>query len=124
IEAPADAEIIDGNGMTLLPGFIDAHVHTFTPFMLQQALVFGVTTVLDMFSDEAFATEMRQEQADGLASYRADFLSSGTLATAPGGHGTQFGITIDTLTSPDEAAAWVQDRVDAGADYIKLVIED
>src|SRR5262245_55611328 len=49
LQPPASAEIVDGAGRTLLPGLIDCHTHTFTPEMLQQALVFGVTTELDMF---------------------------------------------------------------------------
>lgn len=120
---PEGTEVVDGSGMTLLPGLIDAHVHAFTPQMLSQALMFGVTTVYDMFTDEGFAAGMRAEQAAGGASYRADLLSAGTLATVAGGHGTQFGLDIDTLASPDEAEQWVADRIAAGADYIKVVIE-
>jgi imidazolonepropionase-like amidohydrolase len=120
---PEGTEIVDGSGRTLLPGLIDAHVHVFTPAMLQQAAVFGVTTVLDMFTDEGFAAQMRAEQAAGPVTARADMLSAGTLATSPDGHGAQFGIDIDTLTAPDQAEQWVADRVAAGADYIKVVIE-
>jgi len=120
---PEGAEVIDGNGLTLLPGLIDAHVHSFTPQMLSQALMFGVTTVFDMFTDEGFASQMRAEREAGEATYRADLLSAGTLATVAGGHGTQFGLDIDTLAGPDEAEQWVADRVAAGADYIKVVIE-
>ncbi len=123
VDVPQEAELLDGSGMTLLPGLIDAHVHAFTPEMLTQALMFGVTTVYDMFTAEEFAAQMRAEQEAGGAAYRADMLSAGTLATAPGGHGTQFGITIDTLTDPAQAEAWVADRVAAGADYIKVVLE-
>lgn len=121
--APEGAEFVDGSGMTLMPGLIDAHVHTFTPQMLMQGLVFGVTTVLDMFTSEEFVAQMRAEQESGTATYRADMFSAGTLATAPGGHGTQFGIDIDTLTSPDQAEQWVADRAAAGVDYIKVIIE-
>ena len=35
---------------TLLPGLIDCHVHAGDVRALGQALVFGVTTELDMFS--------------------------------------------------------------------------
>src|SRR5690606_24415215 len=124
VARPDDAEVIDGTGKTLLPGLIDAHVHTFTPEMLRQGLIFGVTTVLDMFTDENFAAQMRQEQLEDRANYRADLFSAGWLATAPGGHGSQFGVAIETLTSPDQAGAWVDDRVAAGADFIKVVIEE
>lgn len=122
-EAPDGAEVIDASGMTLLPGLIDAHVHAFTPQSLTQSFVFGVTTVLDMFTDEGFASAMRAEQEAGAASYRADLYSAGTLATAPEGHGTQFGLDIATLTEPGQAEAWVADRVAAGADYVKVIIE-
>ena len=46
------------------------------------------------------------------------------LATAPGGHGTEYGMTIPTLTKPEEAQAWVDARIAEGSDYIKIVIED
>src|SRR5688572_15281202 len=47
-KAPPMVETIDGGGRTLLPGFIDAHTHAFGD-ALERALVFGVTTELDMF---------------------------------------------------------------------------
>ncbi|MEO0425766.1 MAG: metal-dependent hydrolase, partial [Pseudomonadota bacterium] len=50
--APADARRLDGTGLTALPGLIDAHVHTFGNAQ-RDALRFGVTTVLDMFTDPA-----------------------------------------------------------------------
>ena len=124
VEQPADAQVIDGSGKTLLPGLIDAHTHVFSPDVLRQALVFGVTTELDMFMDAQLAAQLRGEQAESGAVDRADLFSAGTLATVPGGHGTQFGLTIPTLTSPDEAAAFVADRVAEGSDYIKIILED
>ena len=119
LESPAGAEVIDGRGKTLLPGLIDAHVHVFTREALEQAPIFGVTTLLDMFTDVSFAQAMREEQGEGGATDRADLFSAGTLATAPGGHGTQFGLAIPTLTDPDEADAWVEARAAEGSDWIK-----
>jgi imidazolonepropionase-like amidohydrolase len=46
-EAPSEAAIVDGQGKTLLPGLIDAHVHT-DMSGLRDALKFGVTTELEM----------------------------------------------------------------------------
>ena len=120
---PQGSEVIDGSGATLLPGFIDAHTHT-SRLGLERALVFGVTTELDMFSDPAAARALRQEQAATGAPGRADVRSAGLLATAPGGHGTQFSVAVPPLTGPEEAQAWVDARLAEGSDYIKIVSED
>ena len=121
---PPGAQVIEGSGKTLLPGLIDAHAHIWTRDMLNQQLMFGVTTVLDMFTDFKFAADMRKEQAAGKASDRADLYSAGTLITAPGGHGAEYGIKIPTLSNPAEAQAFVDARIAEGSDYIKLVLDD
>jgi imidazolonepropionase-like amidohydrolase len=120
---PKGATIVDGAGQTVLPGFIDSHTHAWGE-ALERALVFGVTTELDMFTDPTFARQMREEQAKTGAPGRADLLSAGYLATAPGGHGTEYGMPVPTLTRPEEAQAWVDARVAEGSDYIKIVLED
>jgi imidazolonepropionase-like amidohydrolase len=120
---PKGANVVDGTGMTILPGFIDGHTHTWGE-ALERALVFGVTTELDMFTDPSFARQMREEQAKSGAPDRADLFSAGYLATAPGGHGTEYGMTVPTLTKPEEAQAWVDARVAEGSDYIKIILED
>jgi imidazolonepropionase-like amidohydrolase len=124
VQPPAGAIVIDGKGAMLLPGFIDCHTHTFVREMLEQALQFGVTTELDMFSDVRFAASMRQEQSAGKANDRADLYSASTLVTAKGGHGTQFGLAIPTIATSDEARKFVDARITEGSDYIKIVYED
>lgn len=124
VRAPAGAVIVDGTGKTLLPGLIDAHTHTFGNAPLQEAVAFGVTTHLDMFTDVGLARTMRAQQAAGQADGRADLFSAGTLVTAPRGHGTQFGIPIPTITSPDSAQAFVDARIAEGSEWIKIVHED
>ena len=123
VTAPAGIQVIDGAGQTLLPGFIDAHTHSWGD-ALERALVFGVTTNLDMFTEHGQAAQWRTEQKEGKASRRADIFSAGTLVTAPKGHGTQFGMPIPTITSAAEAQAFVDARIAEGSDYIKIVSED
>ena len=119
--AGADAEIVDGTGMTLLPGLIDSHTHNFGP-ALEQALNFGVTTVLDMLTAEAMAAQWRRQQAAGAVPDRADVFAGGPV-TVEGGHGTQFGIALPTLNDPEQTEAFIADRMAAGADFIKVIYE-
>jgi len=123
VPVPAGATIVEGRGRTLLPGLIDAHTHAYGE-ALERALAFGVTTELDMFSDHEYAARMRREQSADQASARADLYSAGTLATAPGGHGTEYGLRIPTLSSAAEAASFVDARIAEGSDYIKIVRDD
>ncbi len=119
--ASAAAEVVDGAGMTLLPGLIDSHTHNFGP-ALEQALNFGVTTVLDMLTAEAMAAQWRRQQAAGAVPERADVFAGGPVTVA-GGHGTQFGVALPTLDDPEQTEVFIADRVAAGADFIKVIYE-
>ena len=119
---PAGLPRIDANGQTLLPGLIDAHTHSFGTAQ-SDALRFGVTTVLDMFTIPTLLPEAIEQRARRDQSRLADLYSAGVLATARGGHGTQYGIPIPTVDAPDQADAWVEARIAEGSDFIKIVIE-
>ena len=123
IPTPAGATIVNATGMTLLPGLIDSHAHAFGD-ALEQALVFGVTTEIDMFAEVNDARQKRAEQQKGNVATRADIYSAGTLVTAPKGHGTEYGMTIPTISSPDSAQAFVDARIAEGSDFIKIVYDD
>jgi imidazolonepropionase-like amidohydrolase len=123
VKVAAGTKEVDGTGDTLLPGLIDSHTHTWAN-ALEQALVFGVTTELDMFSDPKFDAAVRKREAAGQNLTAADLRSSGTLVTAPKGHGTEYGIAIPTLASPADAQAFVDARIAEGSDYIKIICDD
>src|SRR6218665_4004491 len=50
--ATEGAEVVDGTGATLLPGFIDTHAHPRTRAQLEAAADAGITTMLDMGSPD------------------------------------------------------------------------
>lgn len=118
---PVGARIVIGAGRTLLPGLIDAHTHAFKQFDLP--LLFGVTTQIDMFTAVPLMQEVKRSMAARQNAGRADLFSAGTLATAPNGHGTQFGVPIPTLRSPAQARDFVDARIAEGSDFIKIVLE-
>lgn len=123
LAVPSGAAVVDGRGKTLLPGLIDAHTHTWGEAS-RTAVMFGVTTELDMFTEVGAARQARAEQEAGRATHRADLYTAGTLVTAPGGHGTEYGMVIPTISRPDSAQAFVDARLAEGSDYIKIVYDD
>lgn len=124
IRIPQGAEIIEGFGRTLLPGLVDSHVHTF-PGDLERALLFGVTAELDMGAFyPQFLSQWQEQQKQGYVYGRADIFSAGFLITAPGGHGTEYGVKVPTISSPEGAQDFVDARIAEGSDYIKIIYDD
>jgi imidazolonepropionase-like amidohydrolase len=119
---PAGAKVVAGSGRTLLPGLIDAHVHAYAQFDLP--LLFGVTTQVDMFTGVNIMQDFARAMAKGENRHRADLYSAGTLVTAKGGHGTQFGVAIPTLGGPADAQAFIDARIAEGSHFIKIVLEE
>ena len=71
---PVDCKVVSGDGCTLLPGLIDAHVHAFDNVQnLADSLHYGVTTVLDMHSEPEYVKKLQEVVAenDEVADYRS-----------------------------------------------------
>jgi imidazolonepropionase-like amidohydrolase len=120
LSVPADTKTIDAGGGTILPGFINAHVHfAFDESNLKAWAQGGVTTVRD--------ESATPEQIDGLKAFRAKIeknpndarlISSGSMLGVPGGYGQRF------VSSADEARAAVLDEVAKGVDGVKISMEN
>ena len=123
VKAPQGIVIVDGSGRTLLPGLIDAHTHSWGGAQ-RDALRFGVTSELDMMGDWNRLPEIKRQRESLARTDAADLWSAGAAVTAPGGHGTQYGMKVPTLAADGDAAGFVAARVVEGSDYIKLIIED
>lgn len=114
--------VVFGDGYTLLPGLIDAHIHL-APGALVRGPRFGVTTQLDMFADPEVLAAAKAEAA--ARTDVSDVRSAGIGATAPGGHPTQLvhnGLFGDfpTVASVRDVEAFIAARVAEGADYLKI----
>jgi imidazolonepropionase-like amidohydrolase len=116
---PAGAATVDGDGRVLLPGLIDCHIHLTDDATLSALARRGVTTGLDMGT---WPPEL-------VASLRGrpgvtDIRSSGTGATHPASlHAKRMGRPQGLVADPDEAKAYVAQRVAEGADYIKIIVD-
>ena len=84
-DVPADAIIFNADGALLMPGLIDAHVHT-NMDGLRTALKFGVTTELAMNGRWSISQRKRVAKRNDVADIRA----SGMGLVPPGGHPTQY----------------------------------
>lgn len=112
---------IDGQGGTLLPGFIDCHIHLTAADNLRQAAHWGVTTMLDMGTPSPqLVASLRKLPS------LTDIRSSQSPASGPGSvQTTKLGFPGSTVVSgPHDAEKFVRARVAEGADYIKIIAED
>ncbi|GAA3594320.1 amidohydrolase family protein [Klugiella xanthotipulae] len=121
VDEPATEVVIDGEGMTLLPGLIDAHIHLTGLADLELMARWGVTTAFDMGSYPPQLVDTLRARP-GLT----DIRSSGSPASGPGGAQTTLnGFPPSTaLTGPDQAERFVRDRVAERSDFIKIIVED
>ncbi|EXJ89343.1 hypothetical protein A1O3_02410 [Capronia epimyces CBS 606.96] len=138
---PADANVPVASkpGHTVVPGFIDAHMHADKgqELALYQSLKFGVTTVMDMHNETVNVHKLKKLAADK-KDEAADFKAAGVAATIDGGwpmavvtahdKSEETAAEIATwpkLTSIADAEAYVAHNLSpaGGADYTKLMHE-
>ena len=119
---PERTETIDLQGATILPGFINAHVHdAYSRANLEAWAREGVTTVRDegIISHAHSLPEliaMRDSEWSGPECAR--LVSGGWMISPPGGYGWLY------VSSPEEARQTTLDELDQGADFIKITMED
>jgi imidazolonepropionase-like amidohydrolase len=139
VRLPRGARVIDGRGLTVLPGLIDCHVHlclggepdviatiadespAFTLLkaaqFARQTLEAGFTTVRDLgFRDHAIFSLKQAIESGLLAGPR--ILAAGLAICMPGGHARFIGREVAGIAA---VIAAVQDQVSAGAEVIKLI---
>ena len=150
VEIPADAEVLDLPGRTILPGLIDSHVHfgnpemergedpgllsqpkliadwfRFQPDKRRTFLEHGVTSVRSMGDENGWAHDLRRMVRDGELEGPRVFIA-GPIFTAPGGHpvatiGADAGSDFVRIpTTTSDARSQVRELV-SGEDPVDLV---
>ena len=121
IKIPRGTDVIDLGGATILPGFINAHVHfAFDEEKLKAWAYGGVTTVRDegIVSSKPLDSLIKLHKEASYNPEYARLISAGYMMTVQGGYGELF------VTSPEDARQQVFRELDAGADLIKISMED
>ena len=114
IKTPAGATVIEGKGLTLLPGLWDMHAHV-SPLDGMLNLATGVTTVRDLANDvdELMARKKRIEEGQEI----------GTRIIAAGfldGSGPFHGPTKALVDTPEQVREWVSKYHALGYPQIKM----
>lgn len=126
VEIPANANIIDVQGRTILPGFINAHVHAgYSAWILKAWAKGGVTTVRDLGAFRPY-TRAKFVTRDTLNANPkcARLFAVGSFINVKGGYPIAYwGGHAVTITSPEEARRAVNKLIDDGADVIKTAME-
>lgn len=140
-ELPADVDIIDLEGCTLLPGFIDAHDHLAlspqlenhiqlmddpTPAQMIRAidnmkidLMQGITTSRCLGDKNFIDIYLREAQAEGI-------IDGPTIITSTRGIKPTHahGVVGTVFNGPEEIRKAVRENIKQGADFIKLFLTD
>jgi imidazolonepropionase-like amidohydrolase len=139
VEIPADAQVIDVTGQTILPGMINSHAHLHwdgvhdlkeqcltdttevvsikAAMNLRRSLQAGVTTIRETGSRIGLLFEVQRAKAAGLVTGPRIF-HCGSHLCITGGHTYFFGHEVDSVDEVRKAVRW---EIKHGATWIKLM---
>jgi imidazolonepropionase-like amidohydrolase len=119
LDTLAGATLIDVQGSYILPGFINSHVHgVFNEDILKEWAKSGVTTVRDVGTIQAPEEAFSKRNNFLNDNENARLVAAGPIVTTVNGYG------MYPVTSPADAEEKINWLIDAGADLIKIAIED
>lgn len=117
IEIPERTQTIDGHGLYLMPGLVDAHVHYYdAPGFGRLMIANGILLVRDMGMPNEYILNLR----DGLN--RGEMLGPEMIATGAilDGYPPLIPLISLGIQTPEEGRANVIKQVEAGVDMIKV----
>lgn len=136
-----DAEVLDLNGMTVLPGFFDLHAHLmfshqdYNALMLrpqnkylldcmtyaESYLRLGFTTIRDCGNDFYAGVAVRDAVCAGIID-GARVITSGKILTPTTRGNSSFGTLYKEVDDPNQMLAVCRQEMEQGCDFIKYMI--
>lgn len=115
--------VIQGNGLTVVPGLINSHVHMHSQTfkVAENAAKNGILTLMDLGGIDYPFLDSLQTMGNTMSSMPY-FYSSKNHVTVENGHGTQYA-PYQTVNNVSEIPAFIKQRKSEGSDYIKIIIE-
>lgn len=115
LAAPEDALVIEGDGLTLTPGLIDAHVHVWDEAELAGYLAHGVTGIRNLSGMPFHLPLIERIEAGRILG--PDMISSGPILNSPGVNAQA---NHQMVLTADEARAAVAQQDEDGYRLIKV----
>jgi imidazolonepropionase-like amidohydrolase len=117
LSAPKGAHVIDGRGLYLMPGLVDAHVHYFDPAVFGRLMLAnGVLLVRDTGMPNEYILKLRDELNRG-ETLGPEMVATGAILDGDPPIIPSISLGIKT---PEEGRAAVRQQAEAGADMIKV----
>jgi imidazolonepropionase-like amidohydrolase len=110
---PREAQVIDASGKTVLPGFIDNHIH-YRGFMGELLLAHGVTSVRDLGNPLEWILALRD------AINLGKIIGPRIFGAGGGFYGHATAAHHMGVANVDEARAMARKLVQLGVDYLKI----
>ncbi len=127
IKIPENAYVVNLQGKTIMPGFINSHVHkAYNRNYLSKWARDGVTTVRDLAASAPYPEKLFKTRNSLNANPKCARLNAaGLYINVEGGYPSTIGggWSMAAVTSPEEARQAVNKLIDAGADVIKTAME-
>jgi len=124
VSIPADAQVIDVKGKTVLPGFIDGHGHL-EDFHGELYLHLGITTCasIEIYQDGPWTLAQKQGTDLGKIHGPRIWMSGRAISAVSTGHDTSSSRIIRDkiiVTTPEDVRKTVQRKKELGCDIIKV----
>ncbi len=124
VAVPADAQVIDAKGKTVLPGFIDGHGHL-EDFHGELYLHLGITTCanIELYQDGPWTLAQKQGTALGKIRGPRIWMSGRAIGGVSTGHdafGSRTARDNIIVTNADEVRRSVQRKKELGCDILKM----